>query len=295
MKSNYSGKWRILIVFSVLFLAIVILLALIFFEGKKTYTVEFDLDGGTLISGSLEQRITQGQDAVLPTVVKDGAFLRGWSSSHRRITRDITITAIWEYETTAGIVYTESENRNFTEIASSYPGLYGEIYLGAYYNEKKVLGILDSAFAHRTGITKVYLLNGLITIGNAAFEGCTSLTEIEIPETVTHIEANAFRDCSALEILVLNEGLLKIGAGAFAGCENLKEVILPDSVTHIDTDAFAGCENLVIRTRIALEDKPFLWLTGWNGTAEVIWEDASLMEDAEEDKPEEKDESRGRQ
>ena len=295
MKENYSGKLRILLVFSVLFLAIVVLLALIFFEGKKTYTVQFDLDGGTLISGSLEQRITQGQDAVLPTVVKDGAFLRGWSSSHRRITRDITIKAIWEYETTAGIIYTENENQNFTEISGSYPHLYGEVYLGAYYNEKKVLGILDNAFAHRTGITKVYLLNGLISIGAGAFEGCTSLEEIEIPETVTRIEANAFRDCKALETLVLNEGLLEIGAGAFAGCENLKEVILPDSVTYINTDAFAGCYNLVIRTRIAEEDKPALWMEGWNGAAEVIWEDPSLLEDVEEDAANDEDKPRGRQ
>lgn len=295
MKENYSGKLRILLVFSVLFLAIVVLLALIFFEGKKTYTVQFDLDGGTLISGSLEQRITQGQDAVLPTVVKDGAFLRGWSSSHRRITRDITIKAIWEYETTAGIIYTESENQNFTEISGSYPHLYGEVYLGAYYNEKKVLGILDNAFAHRTGITKVYLLDGLISIGAGAFEGCTSLEEIEIPETVTRIEANAFRDCKALETLVLNEGLLEIGAGAFAGCENLKEVILPDSVTYINTDAFAGCYNLVIRTRIAEKDKPALWMEGWNGAAEVIWEDPSLLEDVEEDAANDEDKPRGRQ
>lgn len=295
MKENFSGKLRILLVFSILFLAIVVLLALIFFEGKKTYTVQFDLDGGTLISGSLEQRITQGQDAVLPTVVKDGAFLRGWSSSHRRITRDITIKAIWEYETTAGIIYTENENQNFTEISGSYPHLYGEVYLGAYYNEKKVLGILDNAFAHRTGITKVYLLNGLISIGAGAFEGCTSLEEIEIPETVTRIEANAFRDCKALETLVLNEGLLEIGAGAFAGCENLKEVILPDSVTYINTDAFAGCYNLVIRTRIAEEDKPALWMEGWSGAAEVIWEDPSLLEDVEEDAANDEDKPRGRQ
>lgn len=283
MNKKHSGKLKILLVFSALFLAIVILLALIFFEGKKTYVVQFDLDGGTLLGGSLEQRITQGQDAIPPQVVKDGAFLRGWSSSYRRITRDITIKAIWEYETTAGIIYTESENQNYTEIAGSYPYLWGEVYLGAYHNEKKVLGILDNAFAHRTGITRIYLLDGLLSIGASAFEGCSSLEKIEIPETVTRIEANAFRDCKALETLVLNEGLLEIGAGAFAGCENLKEVILPDSVTHIDVDAFAGCPNLVIRTRIAEEDKPALWLNGWNGIAEVIWEDPSLLKDVEED------------
>ena len=200
MKEHHSGKLKILIVFSILFLAIVILLALIFFEGKKTYTVRFELDGGTLLGGSLEQRITQGQDAVPPKVVKDGAFLHGWSTSYKRITKDVVIEAVWEYETTPGIIYTDSEHQNFTEILGSYPNLRGEIYLGAYHDEKKVLGIRDQAFANQTEITKFYLLDGLLAIGAEAFWGCTSLTEVFLPDTLTTIEANVFAGCENLVI-----------------------------------------------------------------------------------------------
>ena len=230
MKTKYRGRFKILLVFGILFLLVSVLLTLIFLEGKKTYTVEFDLDGGTLLGGSLEQRVMQGQDAIPPAVVKDGAYLRGWSTSYRRITKDVVIKAIWEYETTAGIVYTNGENQNYVEIERAYEFLRGEVYLGAYFNEKKVLGILDGAFFNQKGITRVYLLNGLISIGNEAFSGCSALTKIEIPETVTRIGKYAFRDCYDLEELTLNEGLLSIGERAFEDCVALTEVFIPESV-----------------------------------------------------------------
>lgn len=315
MKEKHSGKLKILLVFSVLFLAIVILLALIFFEGKKTYTVRFELDGGTLLGGSLEQRITQGQDAVPPQVVKDGAFLRGWSTSYKRVTKDLVIEAVWEYETTPGIIYTDSENQNFTEILGSFPHLRGEVYLGAYHDEKKVLGIRDQAFANQTEITKFYLLDGLLSIGAEAFWNCTSLTEIEIPETVLYLGFGAFRDCDALETLTLNEGLLRIegyafanctaltevvlpdglttlSAGAFAGCTALTEVFLPDTVTTIEADVFAGCENLVIKTTLPQEQWPEGWVDGWFGNATVEIVEPEEDEEAEDgDKDPEEDET----
>ena len=222
-----------------------------------------------MLSGSLVQNVMQGQDAVPPSVVMDGAVLRGWSASFRRVTRDIVIEAVWEYETTAGIIYTESENQNFTEIQGSYPNMRGEVYLDAYFDEKKVLGILDHAFANQTGITKIYLLDGLLSIGNSAFSNCTSLTEIEIPKTVTSVGANAFQRCASLETLVLEDGILAIGESAFSGCKALTEVILPESVTTIGSQAFAGCTNLVIKTTIPKEEWPTGWADGWFGDATV--------------------------
>ena len=291
MKTKYRGRFKILLVFGILFLLVSVLLTLIFLEGKKTYTVEFDLDGGTLLGGSLEQRVMQGQDAIPPSVVKDGAYLRGWSTSYRRITKDVVIKAIWEYETTAGIVYTNGENQNYVEIERAYEFLRGEVYLGAYFNEKKVLGILDGAFFNQKGITRVYLLNGLISIGNEAFSGCSALTKIEIPETVTRIGKYAFRDCYDLEELTLNEGLLSIGERAFEDCVALTEVFIPESVTVIEASAFAGCDNLVIKTTIPQEEWPAGWADGWQGNATVEFVEPEAEEEID---PEEEDKENGR-
>lgn len=294
MKNKYNGKLKIILVFGILFLLIAVLLMLIFLEGKKTYTVRFELDGGTLLGGSLEQRIMQGQDAIPPSVVKDGAYLRGWSSSYRRITKDVVIEAVWEYETTSGIIYSDSENQNYVEIERAYPFLRGEVYLGAYFNEKKVLGILPGAFADCKGVTKVYLLDGLITIGRGAFENCTSLSEIEIPETVTHVGKYAFKGCESLEEVILQEGILGIGENAFEGCIGLTEVILPESLTTIEANAFAGCTDLVIKTTLPKEEWPQGWAEGWFGdaTVEIVEpeeEDEELEDSKENDKNKDKE------
>ena len=55
MKTKYRGRFKILLVFGILFLLVSVLLTLIFLEGKKTYTVEFDLDGGSMFGGTLIQ------------------------------------------------------------------------------------------------------------------------------------------------------------------------------------------------------------------------------------------------
>ena len=317
MKTKHSGKLKIIIVFGILFLLISVLLVLIFLDGKKTYTVRFELDGGTLLGGSLEQRVMQGQDAIPPSVVKHGAFLRGWSASYRRITRDLVIEAVWEYETTAGIIYADSENQNFTEIVGAFPHLRGEVYLGAYHDEKKVLGIRDKVFANQTEITKVYLLDGLYSIGSEAFANCTKLTEIEIPETVIYLGAGAFRGCDALETLTLNEGLLTISTGAFEGCSSLTEVVLPEGLTTLSVGAFAnctsltevflpeslvtieegvfkGCKDLVIKTTLPPEQWPAGWVDGWEGNAEVVIVEKEELPEQEDDVNKDKDEKESR-
>ncbi len=261
MDYTKNNKIRIIVIFTALFLSVSTLLLLVFFAGKKSYTVTFDLNGGTLISGSLSQHVTRGQHATPPKTVKEGAYFLAWSESYREITRDIVIEAIWEYETTPGIIYSESENQNYTEIVGSYKYIKGDVYIGAYHNEKKLLGIKAGAFSDRFDITKVYLLEGLLTIEEKAFSGCSSLKEIEIPETVS-----------------------RIGAEAFLGCESLTELVIPESVTKIGKNAFLGCENLVIKVSFGEDEKPKGWEDGWQGDATVEWNaDLSSDEQVNED------------
>lgn len=281
MKEHNTGKIKVIITFAVLFLIVSVLLLLIFYAGKKTYTVTFDLNGGTLLSGSLEQTVTQGQSATPPTAYKDGAYLRGWSAPYNQITKNIVITAVWEYETTPGIIYSSSSNQNFTKVIGAYEYIRGDVYLGAYYGDKKVLGIDNGAFAGHSAITRVYLLDGLINIGNDAFAGCTAITAMEIPRTVTHIGNGAFRNCTSMEALVLKEGLLEIGEGAFENCSALKEIVIPSTVTTIGADAFDGCDDLVIIVSCAKWEKPEGWAEGWQGSAGVIWTDSDGIAETE--------------
>ncbi|MBO4594405.1 MAG: leucine-rich repeat domain-containing protein, partial [Clostridia bacterium] len=54
--------------------------------------------------------------------------------------------------------------------------------------------------------------------------GCSSLTEIESPDSVTSIGSCAFLDCSGLESVTIGNGVIRIGDSAFADCSGLTRV-----------------------------------------------------------------------
>ena len=75
-------------------------------------------------------------------------------------------------------------------------------------------------------------------IGYNAFENCTSLTSVTIPDGVTSIGVEAFNRCTSLMDIVLPDSLTNIGNGAFANCTSLKSVTIPAGVTNIGEYAF---------------------------------------------------------
>ena len=235
---------KLFIVLGIEAIAITVMLLLIFFAGKQVYTVTFDLNGGMLLSGDLVQRVTQGHNATAPTVAKDGHYFLKWSGSYNRVTHDVTVYAVWEYETTEGIEYDTSEGKNYCTISGVFPGLQGEVYVGGYRDGKKVLGIEEGAFAGCDGITKIHLLDGILTIGDGAFAGCTSLESIELPSTAVSMGDNVFAGCESLETIVLPEDLKTLGANAFAGCTALNEVTVYENLERVGEGAFAGCTAL---------------------------------------------------
>ena len=86
-----------------------------------------------------------------------------------------------------------------------------------------------------------------VTGGNilrAAFSGCSGLTNITIPDSVTSIDNSAFKNCSGLTSITIGDSVTSIGTYAFAYCRGLTSVTIPDSVTSIVSDAFYGCSGL---------------------------------------------------
>lgn len=265
-----NKKFKFIIVLAVEFVAVVAIILLIFFAGKKVYTITFDINGGVLISGSLEQHVTQGQSATPPQVTKDGCYFLEWEGKYQKVTKDAVIKAIWEYETTEGIEYNIIENSNYCTIKSCYKDLVGDVYIGAYFNGYKVLGIESGAFKDCANIKNVYLLDGILNIDDSAFEGCSSLESIIIPDTVVRIGDKVFKDCTSLNDVTIGKNLKSIGDEVFFGCSNLKEIIIPKSLEKMGYCVFAYNSDLVINCEI--EEKPVGWNDSWYiGDCDIVW------------------------
>ena len=78
------------------------------------------------------------------------------------------------------------------------------------------------------------------SIGEKAFNWCSDLTSVTIPESVASIGENAF-SMSGLTTVTIPKSVTSIGASAFSGCTGLTSVTLSEGVTSIGEGAFMGC------------------------------------------------------
>ena len=239
-------KIKLGIILGVEFIAIAVILILIFFAGKKTYKVTFDLNGGTLISGELVQTVPQGKNATPPTVAKEGCYLRSWSASYKQVTRDIVVEAVWEWEiiTTVGFDYSSTDNSDYCTIENSFVDLYGDVYVPTHHDNLKILGIAADAFKGRDGITYVHMLDGIISIGDGAFSECDNLTAIELSGTIKKLGTGVLENCVSLETVVLPDKLEVISERTFKGCVSLEEILVPENIKVIGKNVFEDCESL---------------------------------------------------
>ena len=99
-------------------------------------------------------------------------------------------------------------------------------------------------FSGCSGLTSVTIPNSVTSIGENAFSFCTGLTSLTIPNSVTSIGGDAFSLCTGLTSLTIPNSVTSIAWGTFYNCSSLTSITIPNSVTNIYSEAFTSCSKL---------------------------------------------------
>ena len=128
-------------------------------------------------------------------------------------------------------------------------------YSGDTYS---VIAIGDEAFENCSRLTSVTIPNSVTSIGNSAFNGCSELTSVTIPNSVTSIGNSAFQVCSGLESVNISDlsawckidfsnvysNPLIYAQNLYLDGELITDLTIPDDIIEIKQYTFSGCSSL---------------------------------------------------
>src|SRR5690554_5619434 len=116
-----------------------------------------------------------------------------------------------------------------------------EVVIPSEIDGLPVTNIYDKAFDYCSKLESITIPDSVTEFGYRAFYWCSKLESIKIPNSVTKIGEDAFYACSELTTIVIPDSVTDIGESAFWGCKSLTSVTIPDSITSIDKYMFANC------------------------------------------------------
>ena len=225
-----------------------------YYYTRNSYTVTFVTNGGDPIP-------TQSMkfEEALPDAIRSGFTFKGWFSNVNLSTsittvsaKAITVYAYWlEENKPSDFTYSGTESISIT----AYNGTETTVVVPSYIGGISVTTIGTYAFNNCTSLTSITIPNSVTSIGNYAFYGCTSLTNITLPFV------GATKDDTKYGYFPYIFGANGNDIGAWSGYvpESLKTVVITGG-TIIRSSAFYGCRYL---TSISLPDS----LTSIGGAA----------------------------
>ena len=117
-----------------------------------------------------------------------------------------------------------------------------EAVIPASYKDVPVTEIGNDAFKN-TAVQSVVIPDSVTKIGNWAFYGCGSLSQIVIPASVKEIGEYAF-DSTGLASITVPGTVEKIGVSAFGSCKSLLEATVSEGIKELPERMFTMCESL---------------------------------------------------
>ena len=169
--------------------------------------------------------------------------IKGWFMGNQSIREivigdEVTTIEDFAFEGCSGLVSVTIPH-SVTNIGdNAFSGCNGLVTVTFHCDEIKCLYFGNS-------LKEVIIGDEVSSIGDYAFNNCTSLESVIIGNSVTSIGKSAFYGCINLTSLTIGNSVKSIGESAFYDCKCITSVTIPNSIETIGWLAFYGCNSLV--------------------------------------------------
>ena len=174
------------------------------------------------------------------SVTSIGGYAFGSCGSLTSVTIPDSVTSIGDNAFSSTALY--NDENNWTDgvlyIDNCLIGAKDEVVSGSYTIRENTRLIASGAFSGCSGLTSVTIPDSVTSIGYVAFSACSGLTSVTIPDGVTSIGDTAFYGCSKLTSVTIGRGVTSIGYGAFYHCSSLTSITFSGNAPGIGTEAF---------------------------------------------------------
>lgn len=211
------------------------------------YRIEWEVSGEAVDSGYVE--LKEGIGRLCTVTVKSvpvdlitfnikAKMIREWDNNNfLNVTKDIHLLI-------PGVIMTATSNPEVFTICRYNGWAANESFMTEI--EAASVGTIGTAFknSRMKSFGEFQYFTGITEIPKDAFNYCTLLESILLPDTVKSIGSSAFFNCLKLKEIVIPEGVTTIGSSAFALCSVLEKANIPVLVTAITNNLFQECKKL---------------------------------------------------
>ena len=142
----------------------------------------------------------------------------------------------------------EVEIRNMSEVPDYF--FSGFTAMKSLNFDREISSIGDYAFSRCINLTDFGFVKDVKKLGKGCFDSCVSMTNIDLSDTITDIPDGAFAGChGASGELIIPKNIRRVGAEAFKNCSNIDKIVINGSPSDFGNDAFIGMRNV---TKISL-------------------------------------------
>lgn len=264
---------------------------------SPSYSINYNANGGSGAPSAQTKYYNEALTLRSGQPIRDGYIFLGWATNSSATScsyypggqytknESVTLYAVWKsatdgkcgdnlywnYDSTNGILTITGTGPMYDYTCAAPWEMYSDKIKSVVVFDG-CTNIGDNAFQNCSNLTTVSLPDSVERIGKWAFWCCESIQSINFPENLKVIDEQAFVLCTLPQEVIIPKNVTEIADGAFDNCFGMKYLIFDDCAVNIGEMAFSACTDLTyvdFGNSVHSIGNSAFWLSSISGSVEI--------------------------